>query len=239
MGAFSLIVVINLLNRFSFVPFISLCFFVYLSQISSTNTNLASVTNMTSNSNTNSLSSVILSYENLIHALSGALGSTVALSIFYPLDTVRIYQQLESTKARRDDSSKHAQDNDSKSRRESKSKRTHGINKEWIEIAKDVIAKRGVGGLYNGLGAVNKSICVSNFIYFYTYHALKKLALEQGFTQHPALNLILGMISGTVNVLTTTPLWVANTRIKLQGSKFAKSEDGEKNESEGLLQRFD
>merc|ERR1712226_784698 len=227
MGAFSLIVVINLLNRFSFVPFISLCFFVYLSQISSTNTNLASVTNMTSNSNTNSLSSVLLSYENLIHALSGALGSTVALSIFYPLDTVRIYQQLESTKTSRDDSSKHAND-DSNSSRESKSKRTHGINKEWVEIAKDVIAKRGVGGLYNGLGAVNKSICVSNFIYFYTYNALKKLALEQGFTQRPALNLILGMISGTVNVLTTTPLWVANTRIKLQGSKFDKSEDCEK-----------
>merc|ERR1712027_295592 len=85
----------------------------------------------------------------------------------------------------------------------------------WIQMLQDIISKRGVGALYNGLGAVNKSVCISNFVYFYTYHAFKKLALDRGFKPNPGLNLLLGMIAGIVNVMTTTPLWVANTRIKL------------------------
>lgn len=30
-------------------------------------------------------------------------------------------------------------------------------------------------------------------------------------------DLMLGSVAGTINVLTTTPLWVVNTRIKMQG----------------------
>ena len=165
------------------------------------------------------LTSVLLSYENLIHAVSGAAGSTVALSIFYPLDVIRTYQQVtsEKTEERRSPSPRR---NDSK-------KRSNQVSSAWIEVAKDIVAKGGVGALYNGMGAVNKSVCVSNFVYFYVYHALKKLAQTHGFTQKPVLNLVLGMLAGTVNVLATTPLWVANTRIKLQGTKTDESENAE------------
>ncbi|XP_075258043.1 peroxisomal membrane protein PMP34-like [Convolutriloba macropyga] len=212
---------LNISSFRSWIAVLVLCYYVWQTQTADSDCLMCT---MSSSSRSNSLSSVLLSYENLIHALSGALGSTVALSIFFPLDTVRTHQQL-STSTGKD----HAQSD--KSLKVHEAKRKHGINKEWIQIAQEVIAKRGVAGLYSGLGAVNKSICVSNFIYFYSYNALKKLALEQGFTQRPALNLLLGMISGTINVLTTTPLWVANTRIKLQGSKFDKSD------SDGKLQK--
>ncbi|WP_395239376.1 MC/SLC25 family protein, partial [Salmonella sp. s54412] len=38
------------------------------------------------------------------------------------------------------------------------------------------------------------------------------------------LDLILGFIAGVINVLLTTPLWVANTRIKLQGVNLKTEE---------------
>ena len=38
-------------------------------------------------------------------------------------------------------------------------------------------------------------------------------------------DLILGSIAGTINVLLTTPLWVVNMRMKMQGAKVNKFKD--------------
>ncbi|XP_062527131.1 peroxisomal membrane protein PMP34 isoform X2 [Bombyx mori] len=40
----------------------------------------------------------LLSYETLVHAIAGATGSVVGMTIFYPLDTLRSRIQVEDSK---------------------------------------------------------------------------------------------------------------------------------------------
>lgn len=47
----------------------------------------------------------LFSYSSLVHAISGGCGSAVAMSTFFPLDTVRTRLQLEKTISNEDKSS--------------------------------------------------------------------------------------------------------------------------------------
>lgn len=76
---------------------------------------------------------------------------------------------------------------------------------------------------YRGWFPVICSLCCSNFVYFYCFHSLKASWLK-GKQSSPSTDLIVGIAAGVVNVLVTTPLWVVNTRLKLQGSKFRNAD---------------
>lgn len=69
--------------------------------------------------------------------------------------------------------------------------------------------------LYRGLEPVLYSLFTSGFVYFYSFHGLRRIAGEKTALK----DLAIGAIAGAINVLTTTPLWVVNTRIKMQGSR--------------------
>ncbi|XP_068985946.1 peroxisomal membrane protein PMP34 [Bombus flavifrons] len=129
----------------------------------------------------------IFSYETLVHAISGAAGGVVAMTIFFPLDTVRSRLQLEED-------------------RESKS---------TLATIRDLAAKEGPATLYRGMVPVLQSLCVSNFVYFYTFHGLRMLRANKN--QSAGNDLLVASIAGVINVLTTTPLWVVNTRLKMRG----------------------
>lgn len=47
-------------------------------------------------------------------------------------------------------------------------------------------------------------------------------------------NYVLVFAVGTVNVLLTTPMWVVNTRLKLQGAKF-RNEDLQQTHYKGIF----
>lgn len=85
-----------------------------------------------------------------------------------------------------------------------------------LEIMKQLIKEEGLPTLYRGLIPVLESLCISNFVYFYTFHTLKAFK-GTAKAQSALSDLLLGALAGAVNVLSTTPFWVVNTRLKMKG----------------------
>ncbi|XP_046659272.1 peroxisomal membrane protein PMP34 [Homalodisca vitripennis] len=129
----------------------------------------------------------LFSYKTLVHAMAGSLGSMVGMSAFFPLDTVRSRLQLEESREA----------------------------KNTFAVLQDLIREEGFVTLYRGIVPVLQSLCASNFVYFYTFHGLK--AMHAQYTQSAGKDLMFASIAGVINVLTTTPLWVVNTRLKMSG----------------------
>ncbi|XP_059151961.1 peroxisomal membrane protein PMP34-like isoform X1 [Physella acuta] len=141
----------------------------------------------------------LFSYSNLVHAISGATGSVIAISVFYPLDTVRTRLQVDD----------------------------HRCAKNTFHVLREIIQEEGFLGLYRGWQSMAVTTFLSSFVYFYTYACLQYFSAVgvQAFPTHPlpstmTLDLLIAFMAGVVNVLVTTPLWVANTRLKLQGAKL-------------------
>ncbi|XP_031563339.1 peroxisomal membrane protein PMP34-like [Actinia tenebrosa] len=134
----------------------------------------------------------VFSFSNLVHALSGAVGSVTAMSVFYPLDTARTRLQVDDKRN----------------------------SKGTIYVLREIVQDEGLMSLYRGLGPVLFSLFCSNFLYFYTFNSLKAIFLRNRHASTSKQDLLFGYIAGIVNVLVTTPLWVANTRLKLQGVKL-------------------
>jgi len=145
-------------------------------------------------------SSGLLCYENLAHAFAGGCGASVAMSVFYPLETVRTRLQLEAGKG------ENGQEGEESAQEKLKARRS------VLAMLRAIYRSEGLPGLYKGLVPVLQSLYCSQFVYFYAFHGLKR-ALNPDNTA--LRNLFCGMAAGIVNVLTTCPLWVVNTRIKM------------------------
>lgn len=150
----------------------------------------------------------VFSYESLVHAVAGAMGSVTAMTVFFPLDTARLRLQVDDKR---------------------KAKSTPAILSE-------IIKEEGLLAPYRGWFPVICSLCCSNFVYFYCFHSLKATWL-QGQRSTPGRDLVIGIAAGVVNVLVTTPLWVVNTRLKLQGAKF-RNEDIQPTHYSGIIDAF-
>ncbi|XP_025018150.1 peroxisomal membrane protein PMP34-like [Tetranychus urticae] len=132
----------------------------------------------------------LFTYDSLVHAMAGSAGGVTAMTTFYPLDIVRSRLQVDDL---------------------AKGKNT------WALI-KEILDSEGLEGLYRGLEPVLISLCASNFVYFYSFHGLR--AMFKNSEPSALRDLFLGSIAGTFNVLLTTPLWVVNMRMKMQGAKL-------------------
>ena len=148
----------------------------------------------------------------LLHAFAGSAASALSVTLLYPLETVRTRLQVDSS---RSGSSLHI----------------------LYEIATDT--NQGIPSLYQGLHSLVLALVCLNFVYFYCFRATRRwledhaVILGLGLdsvtddvsTQHRvAIDLIAGYMAGVLGVLLTAPLWLINTRLKLQGLK-SKSKD--------------
>ncbi|XP_023329234.1 peroxisomal membrane protein PMP34 isoform X1 [Eurytemora carolleeae] len=148
----------------------------------------------------------LFSYNSLVQAIAGASGSVCAQLLTMPLTTSFTRAQLDSSL----------------------------VAKGPLETIISILEKEGLQGLYRGCEvtcksvAVSnfvyfyrgcevtcKSVAVSNFVYFYLFHGLKN-QLSTG-PQTPLKDLLIACIAGSLNVLTTNPLWVVSTRLKMAG----------------------
>nr|XP_013036520.2 peroxisomal membrane protein PMP34 isoform X2 [Anser cygnoides] len=130
------------------------------------------------------------------------------MTVFFPLDTARLRLQVDEKR---------------------KSKTTPAV---LLEIIKE----EGLLAPYRGWFPVISSLCCSNFVYFYTFNSLKTLWVK-GQHSTTGKDLVLGVVAGVANVLLTTPLWVVNTRLKLQGAKF-RNEDIVPTNYKGIIDAF-
>lgn len=131
----------------------------------------------------------LFSYETLVHAMAGATGSIVGMTVFYPLDTLRSRLQVEDT---------------------------NKLKGSSLEILLKLAKDEGFESWYKGLSPVLQSLSISNFVYFYTFHGLRRTTSKTTALQ----DLMFGIIAGSINVILTSPLWVVNTRMKLETTSY-------------------
>ena len=144
----------------------------------------------------------------LLHAISGSIASAISITLFYPLETIRTRLQVDSTRY--------------------KSGRT-------LQILYKIVRNKneGILSLYRGWSSLVLALVTLNFVYFYCFRAFKR-TMEQAIryywltpdkdnvfkdinTNKIVIDLMTGYLAGVVGVLLTGPLWLVNTRLKLQG----------------------
>lgn len=90
-----------------------------------------------------------------------------------------------------------------------------------FKLLQQIMTDEGFESLYTGMIPVLQSLCISNFLYFYTFHGLKTVFGTA--THSPLRDLCIGMVAGVVNVMATTPIWVVNTRLKSKEHSVART----------------
>lgn len=139
--------------------------------------------------------------DNIAHALAGAGGGLLAMTLTYPLITLSTRAQVESKRA----------------------------DTSTLAAVRHIINREGLGGLYAGLDSALFGISVTNFVYYYWYEwtraFFEKAAVTAGRANKKLTtveSMIAGAIAGSATVLLTNPIWVVNTRMTAR-----KSDDGE------------
>ena len=130
--------------------------------------------------------------DNIAHALAGAGGGLIAMTLTYPLITLSTRAQVEA-------------------------RRSHAST---LEAVKHIIDREGIRGLYAGLESALFGISVTNFVYYYWYEwtrsFFEKAAITAGRASKKLTtveSMIAGAIAGSATVMITNPIWVVNTRM--------------------------
>lgn len=95
---------------------------------------------------------------------------------------------------------------------------TNSLQGSPWELLVKLANEEGIDSLYRGLSPVLQSLSVSNFVYFYSFHALRNFASKENSALK---DLFFGIVAGSINVLLTSPLWVVNTRMKLEKKSYS------------------
>eukprot|EP00730_Choanoeca_flexa_P012899 TRINITY_DN4741_c0_g1_i3.p1 TRINITY_DN4741_c0_g1~~TRINITY_DN4741_c0_g1_i3.p1 ORF type:complete len:291 (+),score=20.55 TRINITY_DN4741_c0_g1_i3:1-873(+) len=131
-----------------------------------------------------------------VQGISGASGAMAAMTCFYPLDLIRSVIQTDSEY-------KHA---------------------NTLQALQRFASKHGWMALYTGLDSMLVCLASSNFVYFNAYNRLKRALQRADQQELPFLTgLLVGILAGSVNVLSTTPLWVANMRLRFKSTDRGSS----------------
>ncbi|KAL8918946.1 MAG: hypothetical protein Q9208_007056 [Pyrenodesmia sp. 3 TL-2023] len=141
--------------------------------------------------------------DNVLHALSGAGGGLLSMTLTYPLITLSTRAQVESKRAQ----------------------------SSTYDAARRIVQREGITGLYSGLESALFGISVTNFVYYYWYEwtrafferaAIRSSRASKKLTTIESM--IAGAIAGSATVLITNPIWVVNTRMTARQSE-SSSED--------------
>ena len=151
--------------------------------------------------------------DNIAHALAGAGGGLLAMTLTYPLITLSTRAQVEA-------------------------QRSSGKDASLLAATRAIIAREGIQGLYAGLDSALFGISVTNFVYYYWYEwtraFFEKAAIKAGRASKKLTtveSMLAGAVAGGATVFITNPIWVVNTRMttrKEKGEKGEKFDDGKR-----------
>ncbi|KAL3789026.1 hypothetical protein HJC23_008173 [Cyclotella cryptica] len=148
----------------------------------------------------------------VLHAISGSIASALSITLFYPLESIRTRLQVNCSSSRK------------------------GCRSTlWLvyDTAKNK-NEGGISSLYRGWASLVLALMTLNFVYFYCFRVMRRW-LDQRIVHNwigtnnanshseemgrykIAVDLVVGYAAGVVGVLITGPLWMVNTRLKLQG----------------------
>lgn len=135
--------------------------------------------------------------DNIAHALAGAGGGLLAMTLTYPLITLSTRAQVESKRA----------------------------DTSALAAVRHIVKREGLSGLYAGLDSALFGISVTNFVYYYWYEwtraFFEKAAVKAGRASKKLTtieSMIAGAVAGSATVLLTNPIWVINTRMTARKS---------------------
>ena len=130
--------------------------------------------------------------DNIAHALAGAGGGLLSMTLTYPLITLSTRAQVESKRAQ----------------------------SSTYDAVRRIVQREGITGLYAGLDSALFGISVTNFVYYYWYEWTRawfeNAAIKAGRASRKLTtveSMIAGAIAGSATVLITNPIWVINTRM--------------------------
>jgi adenine nucleotide transporter 17 len=142
------------------------------------------------------------------HAIAGGVAGMAAIAAFYPLSSVSTRLQVQAREQAAGGPSTKLP--------------YKGTWDAFTRIAKE----EGVLAFYSGLKASLIGIAASNTVYFYWYSYLRDYACSlAGRKDLTALeSLGVSSMAGVINVVSTLPIWVANTRMQLDTTKTLKDQ---------------
>lgn len=141
----------------------------------------------------------------VVHAVSGAIGSALSITLLYPLETIRTRLQVDVLSPSSD--------------------RSDNAHRSSLRFVRDVGKAEGIKGLYRGWFSLVVALMTLNFVYFYCFRASKRWIVdmykeagsaiepmssngEMGSINATAIDVMAGYLAGVVAVLVTGPLWL-------------------------------
>ncbi|KAI8343384.1 mitochondrial carrier domain-containing protein [Chlamydoabsidia padenii] len=142
--------------------------------------------------------------DNIAHAISGAGGGMVAMTLTYPLVSISSRLQVQKGGQGKDE------------------------YKNTADAFFKILAKEGCKGLYSGLGSGIFGIAITNGVYYYCYEAVKAVFISAKPNQPMSTgeSMLAGAMAGSAVVLATHPIWTVNTRLTVR-----KGVETEKNQT--------
>lgn len=132
----------------------------------------------------------------LDHAVAGTGGNVLSYLLFYPIDMVRMHQQISTVVCD-----------------EEEEKETY--EESAIEVFRRLARE---GTLYAGVGPSAISVGASSAIYFYVLKTIGRAIKGGGGGDRSPLSnaqqLAVAFLAGAINAMLTCPLWVATQRLK-------------------------
>eukprot|EP00929_Paragymnodinium_shiwhaense_P017117 TRINITY_DN126071_c0_g1_i1.p1 TRINITY_DN126071_c0_g1~~TRINITY_DN126071_c0_g1_i1.p1 ORF type:complete len:370 (-),score=72.07 TRINITY_DN126071_c0_g1_i1:286-1395(-) len=150
-----------------------------------------------------------LSNNALLHGLAGAVASLVSMFLLYPFDQIRVMLQVQA---------------DPKGPVGAATMHSWLVG-QTLAAAAEILQRQGLAGFYRGVFATLQTIGISYFIYFFLYNALKAYLHRDSVHGHhrpkffdglpnAVIDMLASSLSGVMNVLITSPLWVAVMRLR-------------------------